>query len=231
MEVSHKRSTAFTFSFVINFKFNENLRGPHETFQCQPMNEDYYHEQNSCYDSNSFGFDQVQTPQYTVNHPIFNNLLNSQNKLTEQMTTLRDLVDQVIQKKDEEKRIAEEQAAKDRYWKIPICYNDDEDDTIAITPDNSLSMGDEHLDTIPATESDEVIKSSVEDLVPIPSESEGIPDKMCDVPFCENTTPLNALNEHYEIVVNSDDDNSSSDDDSTYGEDIDYVDASGSWKD
>ncbi|GKA78505.1 gypsy type transposase [Tanacetum coccineum] len=40
----------------------------------------------------------------------------------------------------------------------------------------------------------EVIKSSVEDLVPIPSESEGIPDKMCDVPFCENTTSLNALN-------------------------------------
>ncbi|GJU13247.1 hypothetical protein Tco_1135643 [Tanacetum coccineum] len=151
----------------------------------------------------------------------------------EQMTTLRDLVGQVIQKKEEEKRIAEEQAAKDRYWKIPICYDDDEDDTIAITPvlpieepDNSLSMGDEHLDTVPATESDEVIKSSVEDLVPIPSESEGIPDKMCDVPLCENTTPLNALNEHSEIVVNSDDDNSSSDDDSPYGEDIDYVDAS-----
>ncbi|GJT50508.1 hypothetical protein Tco_0976665 [Tanacetum coccineum] len=52
----------------------------------------------------------------------------------EQMTTLRDLVGQVIQKKEEEKRIAEEQAAKDRYWKIPICYDDDEDDTIAITP-------------------------------------------------------------------------------------------------
>ncbi|GJS37687.1 hypothetical protein Tco_0536069 [Tanacetum coccineum] len=87
-------------------------------------------------------------------------------------------------------------------------------------------MGDEHLDTILATESDEVIKSSVEDLVPIPSEPEGIPDKMCDVPLCENTTPLNALNEHSEIVVNSNDDNSSSDDDSPYGEDIDYVDAS-----
>ncbi|GJV42756.1 hypothetical protein Tco_1421196 [Tanacetum coccineum] len=55
------------------------------------------------------------------NHPIFNSqndLLNSQNKLMEQMTTLRDLVGQVIQKKEEEKRIAEEQAAKDRYWKI-----------------------------------------------------------------------------------------------------------------
>nr|GEY72111.1 hypothetical protein [Tanacetum cinerariifolium] len=33
-------------------------------------------------------------------------------------------------------------------------------------------MEDEHLDTIPATESDDVIKSSVEDLIPIPSESE-----------------------------------------------------------
>ncbi|GKD85131.1 hypothetical protein Tco_1356285, partial [Tanacetum coccineum] len=52
----------------------------------------------------------------------------------EQMTTLRDLVNQVIKKKEEEKRIAEEQAAKDQYWKIPICYDDDNDYTIAITP-------------------------------------------------------------------------------------------------
>ncbi|GJU93151.1 hypothetical protein Tco_1317907 [Tanacetum coccineum] len=56
--------------------------------------------------------------------------------------------------------------------------------------------------------------------------SEGISTKVCDVPLCENNTPLNALNEHSEIVVNSDDDNSLSDDDSPYGEDIDYVDAS-----
>ncbi|GKG45334.1 hypothetical protein Tco_0495412, partial [Tanacetum coccineum] len=87
-------------------------------------------------------------------------------------------------------------------------------------------MEDEHLDTIPKTESDEFIKSSVEDLVPIPSEFKGIPDKMCDVPLCENTTPLNALNKHSEIFVNSNDDNSSTDDDSPYGEDINYVNAS-----
>ncbi|GKF23447.1 hypothetical protein Tco_0075769, partial [Tanacetum coccineum] len=49
---------------------------------------------------------------------------------------------------------------------------------------------------------------------------------MCDVPLCNNPTPPNALNEHSEIAVNSDNDNSSSDDDSTYGEDIEYVDAS-----
>nr|GFA86682.1 hypothetical protein [Tanacetum cinerariifolium]GFA87253.1 hypothetical protein [Tanacetum cinerariifolium] len=83
--------------------------------------------------------------------------------------------------KQEEKRIEEEQAASARYWKIPASCDDDDDYDSAITPvisteetDNSLSMGDEHLDTISATESDEVIKSSVEDLVPIPSESEEI---------------------------------------------------------
>nr|GFA85855.1 hypothetical protein [Tanacetum cinerariifolium] len=61
-------------------------------------------------------------------------------------------------------------------WNRPAFYDDDDDDdvdyTIAITPIDSLSLGDEHLDTIPATESDEVIKSSVEDLVPILSEFE-----------------------------------------------------------
>ncbi|GKB66754.1 hypothetical protein Tco_0928166 [Tanacetum coccineum] len=79
------------------------------------MNEEYY-EQNSCYDSNSFGFDQFQPPQYTVNHPIFNaqnEFLNSQNKLMEQMTSICDMVGQIMQKKEEERRIVEEQAAKE----------------------------------------------------------------------------------------------------------------------
>nr|GEX22212.1 hypothetical protein [Tanacetum cinerariifolium] len=73
---------------------------------------------------------------------------------------------------------------------IPVCYDDDDENyTIAITPilsteepDNSLSIGYEHLDTILTTKLDEMLKSSVENLVPIPSESEGIPDNMCDVP-------------------------------------------------
>ncbi|GJS70820.1 hypothetical protein Tco_0703661 [Tanacetum coccineum] len=75
-------------------------------------------------------------------------------------------------------------------------------------------------------ESDEVIKSSVENLVQIPSESEGIPDSMCDVPICNNPTPLESFKEHSEIVVDFSDDSTSSDDDSPYSEDIDYVDAS-----
>nr|GEW74683.1 hypothetical protein [Tanacetum cinerariifolium] len=63
------------------------------------------------------------------------------------------MVSQIIQKKEEEKKIEEAQAADARYWKIPACYDDDYDYNFAITPnkpDNSLSMGDEHLDTIPA---------------------------------------------------------------------------------
>nr|GEU51930.1 retrovirus-related Pol polyprotein from transposon TNT 1-94 [Tanacetum cinerariifolium] len=43
--------------------------------------------------------------------------------------------------------------------------------------------GDEHLDTVSATESDEYIKSSVENLVPILSESKG--ENKCDVPAYE----------------------------------------------
>nr|GEV36899.1 hypothetical protein [Tanacetum cinerariifolium] len=78
---------------------------------------------------------------------------------------------------------------------ILACYDDDDDNyTFAITPnepDNSLSMGDEHLDTIPATESDEFIKSSVENLVPNPSESEG--EYECDVPACEVFTTFSNI--------------------------------------
>ncbi|GJW88346.1 hypothetical protein Tco_0163686 [Tanacetum coccineum] len=69
-------------------------------------------------------------------------------------------------------------------WSRPAFYLDDEEEyTIAITPDlptekpdNSLSMGDEHLSTISETESEEVIKSSVKNLVSIPSESEDFSD-------------------------------------------------------
>ncbi|GJS50455.1 hypothetical protein Tco_0623817 [Tanacetum coccineum] len=115
-------------------------------------------------------------------------------------------------------------------WNRPaFCNNDDDEEyTIAITPvlptmepDNSLSIGEEHLSTIPEKE-----ESSVEDLVSIPSEYEGISDSMCDVPFCDNSTPLEASKDHSEILLDSNDDYSSSDDDSLYSEDINYVDAS-----
>ncbi|GJY66636.1 hypothetical protein Tco_0468874 [Tanacetum coccineum] len=104
----------------------------------------------------------------------------------------------------------EKYAAACRYMLSVTC--DDEDDYIplAITtdlpieePDNSLNMGDEHLDTIPATESDEVIKSSVENLVPIPSEFEGISDDSCDVPICD-IGRINVESDFVESLINRD---------------------------
>nr|GFA33145.1 hypothetical protein [Tanacetum cinerariifolium] len=93
-------------------------------------------------------------------------------------------------------------------------------------PDNSLSMGDEHLDTIPATESDEFIKSSVENLIPIPSESEGIPDHMFDVPSIDNSSPLDVSKDQIEDFSESNEEFSSTDDDSFSFDNIDYVEAS-----
>ncbi|GJR41132.1 hypothetical protein Tco_1216816 [Tanacetum coccineum] len=70
----------------------------------------------------------------------------------------------------------------------------------------------------------EVIKSSVEDLVPIPSDSEGIPDKMCDMPFHNNSPPLDILKDQFEGFSDSNDDSTSIDDDSFSIDDIsDYV--------
>ncbi|GKF65384.1 hypothetical protein Tco_0191901 [Tanacetum coccineum] len=70
----------------------------------------------------------------------------------------------------------------------------------AITPDlpieepnNSLSMGDEHLNTT----------SSIENLVPIPSEFKGISDDTSDVPTCDNNR-VNVEIDLVESLINRD---------------------------
>nr|GFD22275.1 hypothetical protein [Tanacetum cinerariifolium] len=121
--------------------------------------------------------------------------------------------------------------------RINFIYDDDDDyeestiplneidsqipPSIAITPvlptmehEDSLIMGDEDLSTILEKESDKLIKSSVEDLVPTPSESEDTSNSECDLPFCDNSmtfsNPLFDLN----------DDFTSSDDESLSDEDV-----------
>nr|GFA30020.1 hypothetical protein [Tanacetum cinerariifolium] len=115
------------------------------------------------YNSNSSSVDQSQTPQFPVIHP-----------------PPQEICIEILH--DQENIINSELAEyiNTPGWNRLAFYDDDDDDddvdyTIAIThvlsteePVESLSMGDEHLDTIPAAESDELIKSSVEDLVPIP---------------------------------------------------------------
>ncbi|GKB96024.1 hypothetical protein Tco_0982161 [Tanacetum coccineum] len=91
----------------------------------------------------------------------------------------------------------------------------------AITPDSpktdSLIMEDEHLDTIPETESDEFIKSSVEGLVQNPSESEdeiecNVPN--CDVPDYDDSQTINFSTFSNPLF----DDSTSSDDESSHEE-------------
>nr|GEX09574.1 hypothetical protein [Tanacetum cinerariifolium] len=211
-------------SFPQQYPCCEDCGVTHEPYQCQPKNHDYYREQNFCCDSNSIGFDQSQPQQYTVNHPIFDahhDLLGSQKKLNITLT-----------KNLEEKQLEEEQATKAQNWKLPVCYDDDDDDDddeesskyledniiselppySAVTPSepvDSLSMGDEHLNTIPAMKSNEFIKSCVENLVPKPSESEG--ENKCDVPAGFTTFSNVLFDADYNF--DSGDDQSTSDED------------------
>nr|GEZ83512.1 hypothetical protein [Tanacetum cinerariifolium] len=93
-------------------------------------------------------------------------------------------------------------------------------------PEYSLSMEYEHLNTIPEMKSDEVIKSSVEKLVPIPSECKVTSDNEseCDVTVCKDSSTFDVLKDHSEILSDFNNDDISSDGDAF--EDIEYVKAS-----
>nr|GEY14620.1 hypothetical protein [Tanacetum cinerariifolium] len=105
-------------------------------------------------------------------------------------------------------------------WNRPAFYNnvddDDEDCTIAITPDflitDSLITGDQHLDTIPEKESNEFNKSSVEDLVPNPREFKD--ECECDVPDCDDSQ-MKKISTFSNPLF---DDSTSSDDESSHEE-------------
>ncbi|GJW00948.1 hypothetical protein Tco_1556199 [Tanacetum coccineum] len=134
-----------------------------------------------------------------------------------------------------------------QYWKSPIFYDDDDEESsiplrdiiselplsVEITPvlstmepEDSLIMGDEDLRTIPEKESDEFIKSSVEDLIPIPSESEDTSgsDSDYDLSLCDDFSPINVYEEKSMTFSNPlfdlNDKFTSSDDESLSDEDV-----------
>ncbi|GKC66106.1 hypothetical protein Tco_1098704, partial [Tanacetum coccineum] len=115
-----------------------------------------------------------------------------------------------IRKKEQAYNEEQYSAARRRMLSIPFIDDDDYiplGDIIArystykaITPDlpiekpdNSLNMGDEHLDTT----------SSIENLVPIPSEFEGIFDNTSDMPNCDNNR-INVESDLVESLINRD---------------------------
>ncbi|GKA98239.1 hypothetical protein Tco_0826176 [Tanacetum coccineum] len=191
------------------------------------------------YNSNSFGFDQSQPPQFPVIHQppqetsveilqakedlmiSIETFLKKFNRISFRETpkVLMQAWDKFLEIKHAQSE--EVQELLNKLLEDVQNINDDEEYTIAITPDlptkepeYSLSMGDEHLDTISATESDEVIKSSVENLVPIPSESEvtSVNESECDVPVDDESSPT--FTTFSNPLFDSDNDFSSSDDES-----------------
>nr|GEY51189.1 hypothetical protein [Tanacetum cinerariifolium] len=81
-------------------------------------------------------------------------------------------------------------------------------------------MGYEHLNTTSETESDEVIESSVKNLVPIPSEYEVTSDdeSECDVPVKDESSPV--FTTFSNPLFDCNDDSTSSDDESLSDEDV-----------
>ncbi|GKB74918.1 hypothetical protein Tco_0936330 [Tanacetum coccineum] len=178
---------------------------------CQPRNQNYF-ESNPCYNPNSYGFD--QPTQTSIDH-------QPPKEMSVRELLLQEKLHKALQAVCE-KLNQQEQAANE----ITIPLNEITSQippSIAITPvlptmepEDSLIMGDENLSTIPEKESDEFIKSSVEDLVPIPSESEDTSDNdsECDLPFCDNSVTFS------NPLFDANDDFTSSDDESLPEEDV-----------
>nr|GEU31115.1 hypothetical protein [Tanacetum cinerariifolium] len=152
------------------------------------------------FEPNHSGFD--QPPQYSIDHqpPIIQEDLNQKLISDEFMIEQRNELFKSMESMFEEFRQREQAANLSTHTSEPsrrfnfIFYDDDDDDdeetTIPLHPEDSLVMGNEDLNTIPKKESDEFIKSSVKDLVPIPSESEdtSLSDSKCDLSSCKNNS-------------------------------------------
>ncbi|GKE92760.1 hypothetical protein Tco_1573855, partial [Tanacetum coccineum] len=173
-------------------------------------------------------------------HVIWDKLEESHNEI---LNMVRSFCEMVIQQKQAANVSTYTSESSRRY-----NYKDDDDDeeysiplkdmpqispfialvpvSFIMEPEDSLSMGDERLSTIPEKESDEFIKSSVEDLVPIPSESEDSSrsDSENILPSCEDLSPISIFEEKSMTFSNplfdSNNDFTSSDDESLSDEDV-----------
>ncbi|GKD73184.1 hypothetical protein Tco_1331466 [Tanacetum coccineum] len=240
-------------SFPQQYLNCEKCGGPHESFQCQSMNQ-YYFDPNPSY----FGFDQPSQYPIDQSPPQEMSIQDMEDLKQQYLDEVKSMINQIQIKdyrneriyirlrreceikidnhkgkfsgmgiesnKKKELRQLEQAANLSTYTIEPSrCFNSffDDDDyeestiplneiisqippSIAIThvlptlePEDSLIMGDEDLSTIPEKDLDELIKSSVEDLVPILSESEDTSgsDSECDLPSCDDFSPINVSEE------------------------------------
>ncbi|GJZ64668.1 hypothetical protein Tco_0621089 [Tanacetum coccineum] len=180
--------------------------GPHESFQCQPMNQNYF-DPNPSYS----GFDQPSQYPIDQSPPQEMSIQDMEDLKQQYLDEMKSMINQIQIKDYCNERIdiryrreceIKIDELKGKFNGMSIEINKKKEirqinplneivsqipPSIAITPvlstlepEDSLIMGDENLSTIPEKESDEFIKSSVEDLVPIPSESEDTSDSDSD---------------------------------------------------
>nr|GEW80883.1 hypothetical protein [Tanacetum cinerariifolium] len=196
------------------------------------------------YNSNSFDFDQFQPPPYPVVHQppqeTSTEILQARENLIEAIQVFLKKYDQIP---FEEKCIAlllDGDDDDDDYDKESIISTNTDifetppSDAITTSPPVlpiedpkvSLIIRNEELNTIPEKESDEFIKSSVEDLVPTPSESEDTSgnESVCILPSYDDFSPIDVPEEKAvtfsNLLFNLNDDLISSGDESLSDEDV-----------
>ncbi|GJX24459.1 hypothetical protein Tco_0228904 [Tanacetum coccineum] len=210
----------------------------YQTYSCELCGNNSHYGYDCLPRSNSYGFD--QPTQYSIDHQpqSIQEDLNQQ-RMNDVLKAVQSLIEKLCQQ-EQAANLSTHTPEPSRYFNS-ICYdddddNDDEESTIplneitsqiplsnAITPvlptmepEDSLITGDENLSTIPEKESDELIKSSIEDLVPIPSESKDTSDNDSgsDLPFCDNSVTFsNPLFDDNDAFTSSDDESLPEEDD------------------
>nr|GEV04946.1 putative reverse transcriptase domain-containing protein [Tanacetum cinerariifolium] len=182
--------------------------------------------------------------QFLCTHDDVDDLIKS--ALDSKLLSITSINSQRLDKKEQEVKIVEEQPVGRRnhaekslqnfrvIHKNSISLNTSQISSIHAVapilstkePENSLSIGYEHLSITSKMKSDEVTESNAENLLPIPSEYEiTLKDKReCDELICENSSIIDVCDNHSEILFDSNNEDLLSDDESF--EDIEYVDAS-----
>ncbi|GJV86558.1 hypothetical protein Tco_1530496 [Tanacetum coccineum] len=181
------------------------------------------------HNSNYSGFD--QPPQYFINHQEdlnqqrISDVHDGWDKLEESYNEIFNMVrsfcEMVIQRK-QAANISTHTTKPSRHFNF-TCDDDDDDEEYSIPLKDMPQI---FIISILVKELDEFIKSSVEDLIPIPRESEDSSESDSEnvLPSCEDFSPISIFEEKSVTFSNplfdSNDDFTSSDDESLSDEDV-----------
>ncbi|GKF66602.1 hypothetical protein Tco_0193119 [Tanacetum coccineum] len=138
------------------------------------------------------------------------NFQNEMNRLQEMLNLINSNHDSPVNVKElegsddyTEVTYDKEQCLSDHYIApiTPLAYTPSIPFLATMEPADTLLMGDEIISTIPARETDKFIKSSVDDRVPIPRESEVTSDSdlECDMPATTPLPPTDVREEDFDI--------------------------------